>query len=114
MRACMLQAMTTQATNKLGNVSHLSTHGIWAQIATLFDRSTGEECMRLTTELKELYLKDSDYLAYQSYFNRIFDRLHTIGEDSFENLKHDLFFIGLRDWNKAFIKGKLDDVYSTG
>ncbi|BDD54443.1 hypothetical protein MAP00_000061 [Monascus purpureus] len=101
MRARMLHAMTAQAVDKLGNIYDLSAHGLWDRTATFFGRSTGEERMLLIKELKELYIKDNDYLSYQSAFTRIVDRLHAIKEASFDNLIHDLFFIGLREWNKS-------------
>lgn len=91
----MLTAPITLASHKPGVVYDLSVYDLWTRASILFGKSTGEERMTPTTKLKELHLKDDDYLTYQSIFNQIIDRLHTIGETSFNNLVHDLFFIGL-------------------
>ena len=111
--ACMLSATNSLARNKLGDTKGLNAHQLWDLVANRFGRSTGEERMLLIKELHELHIKDNDYLTYQNSFNHIFDRLKALGQYTADNFEHDLFFLGLGNWNKAFIKSKLDEVYAT-
>ena len=112
MRARMLNAMTAQASDKRAmSMAFLSMKsGIEPPV---FLTALLEKRMLLTKELKEFYLKDGDHLTCQSTFIHVFDCLHTIDEDSFGNLKRDLFFLCLRYWNKFFVKTRLDEVFST-
>ena len=113
MKARMYTAMSSNAKDRLGDITGLSASALWQHTATLFGRSTGEERMLLYHELRNLYIKDNDYLSYQNSFNRIANRLQTLGQLTTEGFLHDFFFIGLTNWNRAFVKSKLDEVYST-
>ena len=86
MRARMLNAMTAATSDKFGPAYDLSAHEVWSQATTLFGKSTGEERIRFVTELKQLYLQDNDHLQYQTTFNRITNRLATIGQASYKRL----------------------------
>ena len=113
LRARMLSATNTLAKDKLGDPKGLTAHQLWDLAANRFGRSMGEERMLLIKELHELHIKDNDYLTYQNSFNRIFNRLKALGQYTADNFEHDLFFLGLGNWNKAFVKSKLDEVYAT-
>ncbi|OJD13129.1 hypothetical protein AJ78_06374 [Emergomyces pasteurianus Ep9510] len=69
--------------------------------------------MNVMRKLITLHVKDNDYLAFQRRFRYLIARHKELTSDS-ENFYHDLFLIGLREHQKAFVKTRLDEFFATG
>ncbi|EDN09156.1 predicted protein [Histoplasma mississippiense (nom. inval.)] len=61
-----------------------------------------------------LWNKDGDYLAYVRRYQYLSARMRQLTEDRGENYLHDFFIIGLRDYQRTYVKSRLDTFYGTG
>ncbi|EDN03589.1 predicted protein [Histoplasma mississippiense (nom. inval.)] len=65
-------------------------------------------------EFTHLHVKDGDYLAYVRRYQYLSARMRQLTEDRGENYLHDFFIIGLRDYQRTYVKSRLDTFYGTG
>ncbi|OAX77938.1 hypothetical protein ACJ72_07758, partial [Emergomyces africanus] len=76
--------------------------------------SLAEERMDIMRELTTLHIKDNGYVAFQRRFRYLVARHKELTTNGPEDFYHDLFLIGLREHQKAFVQTRLDDFYKTG
>ncbi|PGH28309.1 hypothetical protein GX50_08954 [[Emmonsia] crescens] len=69
--------------------------------------------MNVIKELAMLYVKDNNYLIYQRRFCYLVAH-HKELVDDHDDFYHDMFLNSLRDYQKVFVKTKLDDFFATG
>ncbi|OAT02883.1 uncharacterized protein BDCG_17818 [Blastomyces dermatitidis ER-3] len=63
--------------------------------------------------MRDLHLKNSDFHTYLANFQDLKAKLISLGKNWAECTYHDLFILGLRDWQQEFIRMKLDEFYTT-
>ncbi|OJD17671.1 hypothetical protein AJ78_02262 [Emergomyces pasteurianus Ep9510] len=63
--------------------------------------------------MRDLRLKNNDFHTYLANFRDLKAKLVSLGEKWAESTYHDLFILGLGDWQQEFIRTKLDEFYAT-
>ncbi|KMW69690.1 hypothetical protein BDDG_13841 [Blastomyces dermatitidis ATCC 18188] len=86
---------------------------IWKNLARRYAISRAEERLLTTKKMRDLRLKNSDFHTYLANFRDLKAKLVSLGENWAECTYHDLFILGLGDWQQEFIRMKLDEFYAT-
>lgn len=112
-RARMLNAMTSDTLNAITSATSTACE-LWDQVCLLFGKSRAEERLTATRELFTLRIEGGGYLTYQRKFQKLQNRLFHLGCPLPDSVYHDAFIIGLENYQRQFVKTRLDDFYSTG
>lgn len=91
-----------------------SAFALWNKIAREFGVPKGKERLDTVRELRDLHINDcGDYLTYEETFRSLRSRLRRLGHDWPSFAYHDLFILGLGDWEEDFMQTCLDEFFST-
>ncbi|OJD26307.1 hypothetical protein ACJ73_02309 [Blastomyces percursus] len=86
---------------------------IWKDLARRYAISQTEERLQTTKKMRDLRLKNNDFHMYLANFRNPKTKLVSFSENWAEGTYHDLFILGLGDWQQEFIRMKLDEFYAT-
>ncbi|QSS49645.1 hypothetical protein I7I53_10056 [Histoplasma capsulatum var. duboisii H88] len=109
----MLQSLTGLVPPTIGTLELDNAAALWRKIAAVYGISLAEERLNITKELTTLCVKNNNYLLYERRFRYLAARYKELVRDP-SDILHDLFLIGLRDYQKAFVQTHLDKFYATG
>ncbi|EER42403.1 conserved hypothetical protein [Histoplasma capsulatum H143] len=109
----MLQSLTGLVRPIIGTLELDNAAALWRKIAAVYGISLAEERLNITKELTTLCVKNNNYLLYERRFRYLAARYKELVRDP-SDILHDLFLIGLRDYQKAFVQTHLDKFYATG
>ncbi|OJD28534.1 hypothetical protein ACJ73_00061 [Blastomyces percursus] len=82
-------------------------------LAQRYAISRAEERLITTKKLRELHLRNGDFLTYMATFRDLKAKLVSLGENWAESTYHDFFILGLGNWQQEFMRMKLDEFYAT-
>ncbi|OAX83497.1 hypothetical protein ACJ72_02149 [Emergomyces africanus] len=86
---------------------------LWKNLAQRYAISHAEERLQTTKKMRDLRLKNNDFHTYLANFRDLKAKLVSLEENWTESTYHDLFILGLGDWQQEFIRTKLDEFYAT-
>ncbi|KAG5288066.1 hypothetical protein I7I48_10151 [Histoplasma ohiense] len=86
---------------------------IWKNLAQRYAISHAEERLFTTKKIRDLRLRNDDFHTYLATFQKLKTKLVSLGENWAESTYHDLFILGLGDWQQEFVRTKLDEFYAT-
>ncbi|QSS60302.1 hypothetical protein I7I51_05099 [Histoplasma capsulatum] len=109
----MLQSLTGLVRPTIGTLELDNAAALWRKIAAVYGISLAEERLNIIKELTTLHVKNNNYLLYERRFRYLVARHKELAGDPID-IYHDLFLIGLRNYQKAFVQTHLDKFYATG
>ncbi|OJD21683.1 hypothetical protein ACJ73_06977 [Blastomyces percursus] len=109
----MLSSLIGNVCTTIGSLEADNAAALWEKIDIEYAISLAEERVNISKELTRLQVRDSDYLAFQRRFRYLVARHKELCRGT-QDIYHDLFLNGLRDYQKMFVKSRLDDFFSTG
>ena len=86
---------------------------LWELINAKFGITEAQERYNLVRDMCSLEIQDPDYFAFQTkwqHFDAAARRLNL----TYDDMHHDLFLQGLRNWQKHYIGIRLDEFFATG
>jgi hypothetical protein len=110
----IFQSLHYTVRDSLGTVDSQDAAYLWQRINAEYGISAAEERLTTMKALLELRLKNGDYLGYMRTFRNLRAKLKALDSALSDSAYHDVFIIGLGDWQYNFIKSRLDEFYSTG
>jgi len=86
---------------------------LWELINAKFGITEAQERYNLVRDMCSLEIEDSDYFAFQTKWQH-FDAAARRLNMTYDDIHHDLFLQGLRNWQKHYIGIRLDEFFATG
>ncbi|OJD11924.1 hypothetical protein ACJ73_09434, partial [Blastomyces percursus] len=109
----MLQSLLGPVRTTIGALEPDNAAALWETIGLEYAVSLAEERLNITRELATLHVKDNDYLAFQRRYRYLIARHKELGVTA-EDIHYDMFLISLREYQKVFVKMRLDEFFATG
>ncbi|OJD09530.1 hypothetical protein ACJ73_10250, partial [Blastomyces percursus] len=109
----MLSSLVGNGRTTIGALEADNAAALCDKINIEYAISLAEERVNVFRELTRLQVRDGDYLSFQRRFRYLVARHKELCQGT-EDVYHDLFLNGLREFQKTLVKSRLDDFYSTG
>ncbi|OJD09402.1 hypothetical protein ACJ73_10348, partial [Blastomyces percursus] len=110
----IFQSLNATVRDSLGPLdNYMAAATIWKSLAQRYAISHAEERLQTTKKMRDLRLKNNDIHTYLTDFRDLKAKLVSLGENWAESTYHDLFILGLGDWQQEFVRMKLDEFYAT-
>ncbi|OJD09981.1 hypothetical protein ACJ73_09989 [Blastomyces percursus] len=109
----MLPSLIGNVRTTIGALEADNAAALWDKINIEYGISLAEEHVNVFREFTRLQVRDNDYLSFQRRFRYLVARHKELCQGT-EDVYHDLFLNGLREFQKTFVKSRLDNFYSTG
>jgi GAG-pre-integrase domain/gag-polypeptide of LTR copia-type len=108
----ILHSLSHKVNRIIGTIDTKSPTQLWDKLQTEFGMPLAKERALLVKELCELKM-GSDISEYILKHKTISRKLRDIGT-TFDDIVHDTFLTGLGDYQRGFVKTRLDELYSSG
>jgi hypothetical protein len=86
---------------------------LWELINAKFGITEAQERYNLVRDMCSLEIQDSDYFTFQTKWQH-FDVAARRLKLTYDDIHHDLFLQGLRNWQKHYVGIKLNEFFTTG
>ncbi|EQL31026.1 hypothetical protein BDFG_06565 [Blastomyces dermatitidis ATCC 26199] len=109
----MLSSLVGNVRTTIGTLEADNAAALWDKINVEYAISLAEERVNVFKELTKLQVKENDYLTFQRRFRYLVARHKELCQST-EDVYHDLFLNNLQDYQRPFVKTRLDEFFSTG
>ncbi|OKP10303.1 hypothetical protein PENSUB_4271 [Penicillium subrubescens] len=113
LHARILQSLSVDVHNILPSELAENAATLWASVVTNFGMTRAQERYNLLRDMCALKLEGSDYMAYQTQWLHYMATLRNLSV-TVEDVMHDMFLLGLGNWQSQFVKTKLDEFFASG